>query len=123
MAQDNTLQLAQYFVEDWPETDPSPRPSPLRRGEGEAVEVRSNFGGSEAPTVFPTRKRATSSIGFWVADKPILWSGAFVNAARRSILKARCDPRRFPTTAWISSTIRVRTVRSSRRPDSEVKSR
>ena len=71
----------------------------------------------------PTRKRATSSMGFCVADKPILCNGLFVRAANRSMLSARCDPRRFPTTAWISSTINVRTVRSSRRPDSDVNRR
>ena len=34
--------------------------------------------------------------------------------------KARCDPRLLPTTAWISSTITVRTVFSIRRPPSLV---
>ena len=71
----------------------------------------------------PTRKRATSSIGFCVADKPIRCSGGFVSAAKRSILSARCAPRRSSTTAWISSTISVRTLLNMPRPESEVSNR
>ena len=44
-------------------------------------------------------------------------------AASRSSVNARCAPRREPMTAWISSTITVRTVRSICRLRSDVRSR
>jgi len=47
----------------------------------------------------PTRKRATSSIGFCVADRPIRTSGAVATCCSRSRLRARCEPRRVPITA------------------------
>src|SRR6266567_2855285 len=82
----------------------------------------------------PTRNFATSSIGFWVADKPMRCkeeaeqcfpadSGPLTSAVNRSMLNAKCDPRRLPNTAWISSTINVRAVASTFRPDAEVSSR
>src|SRR5260370_42261817 len=82
----------------------------------------------------PTRNFATASIGFWVADKPMRCkeeagqcfpadSGPLTSAANRSMLNAKCDPRRLLNTAWISSTINVREVASSFRPDAEVSSR
>ena len=71
----------------------------------------------------PSRKRATSPIGFWVADSPMRCSGCPVTCPSRSRLSARCDPRRESITAWISSTITVRTVRSIARLRSAVRSR
>ena len=67
----------------------------------------------------PTRKRAASSIGFWVADRPIRSRPSPHSAARRSSDSARWVPRLFGASAWISSTITVRVVASIPRPDSE----
>ena len=54
----------------------------------------------------PTRKRPTSSSGFWVALSPMRWSlGASVSSSSRSRVSARCAPRLVAATAWISSTI------------------
>ncbi len=78
-----------------------------------------------APTAsVPTRKRATSSIGFWVADRPmrVRVPGA-TRLASRSSDSARCEPRLELASAWISSTITLRAVASMRRPDSLVSSR
>ena len=50
-------------------------------------------------------------------------AGARQPAASRSSDSARCAPRRVPMTAWISSTITVRTVRSICRLRSAVSSR
>ena len=60
----------------------------------------------------PTNQLPTSSIGSIVADKPIRWTGCWATCAKRSRVKARWAPRRVSSTAWISSTITVRTVRS-----------
>ena len=72
---------------------------------------RSTFAG-DVDVGVPTRKRATSSMGFCVAERPRRISGASATCCRRSSDSARCAPRRVPITAWISSTITVRTVRS-----------
>ena len=69
------------------------------------------------------RNLATSSIGVCVADSPMRCSGRSATAASRSSVSARCAPRREPMTAWISSTITVRTVRSICRLRSDVSSR
>ncbi len=66
---------------------------------------------------------ATSSIGFCVADNPRRNNGAFATSCRRSNVTAKCAPRRVPMTAWISSTITVRAVRSISRDFSAVSSR
>ena len=47
----------------------------------------------------PTRKRATSSMGRCVADRPMRTSGAPATCCRRSSDSARCAPRRVPMTA------------------------
>ena len=57
----------------------------------------------------PPRKRATSSSGRCVAERPIRCGGRRVTSARRSSESARCAPRFVPTIAWISSTITVST--------------
>ena len=62
-------------------------------------------------------------MGFCVADRPILWIGCAALAARRSSVSDRCAPRLVCATAWISSTITVRTVVSISRPDALVSSR
>ena len=71
----------------------------------------------------PTRKRATASIGFCVADRPTRTSGDAATCCSRSSVRARCAPRLVPITAWISSTMTVRTVRSMSRLFSAVRSR
>ena len=50
-------------------------------------------------------------------------SGPVATSCSRSRLSARCAPRRVPITAWISSTMTVRTVRSISRLRSAVSSR
>ncbi len=62
--------------------------------------------------VSPTSHSATSSIGSIVAERPMRWSGPPATCASRSRLRARWAPRRDSSTAWISSTMTVRTVRS-----------
>ena len=57
----------------------------------------------------PPRKRATSSSGRCVAERPIRCSGRRAACSSRSSDSARCAPRFVPTTAWISSTITVST--------------
>ena len=63
------------------------------------------------PRAAPTRKCATASIGFCVAERPIRSSRSPHSAASRSSDSARCAPRLFGATAWISSTITVRVGR------------
>ena len=53
----------------------------------------------------PVRKRATSSGGLTVADRPIRWAGWGRRASRRSSDSARCAPRLVPATACTSSMI------------------
>ena len=53
----------------------------------------------------PVRKRATSSGGRTVADKPTRCAGVASNASRRSSESARCAPRLVPATACTSSMI------------------
>ncbi|MCW0424320.1 hypothetical protein NB713_002263 [Xanthomonas sacchari] len=67
----------------------------------------------------PTRKRATDSIGFCVADRPMRSGGTSHSCCRRCSDSARWLPRLFAASAWISSTITVRTWRSVSRPDTE----
>jgi hypothetical protein len=67
----------------------------------------------------PTRKRATSSIGFCVADRPMRCRRSPPDSdCSRSSDSDRCEPRLLAATAWISSTITLRTLASMRRPDS-----
>ena len=67
----------------------------------------------------PTRNRPTASIGFCVADNPTRVARWPVNASSRSSDSARWLPRLPCTSAWISSTMTVRTAPSIARPDSE----
>ena len=60
----------------------------------------------------PTRNRATSSIGFCVAERPMRCRRRPQTWSRRSSESARCAPRRDSSTAWISSTMTTRAVRS-----------
>ncbi len=57
--------------------------------------------------------------GFCVADRPMRTVRRPHRASSRSRLSARWLPRLLPATAWISSTITVRTFRSIARPLSE----
>ena len=80
--------------------------------------------GSDRSSPAPTSSRATRSIGRWVADSPIRWSGlAAATCSSRSRVRARCEPRLFPATAWISSTITVLAAASMARLRSAVSSR
>ena len=58
----------------------------------------------------PTRNRPTSSSGFCVAERPMRWTGRPASASSRSSESARWLPRLSRTSAWISSTITVRTL-------------
>jgi hypothetical protein len=63
----------------------------------------------------PPRKRATSSSGRTVADRPMRRAGRSSSSSRRSRLRARWAPRLVATTEWTSSTITVSTwARASR---------
>ena len=74
---------------------------------------------TDSDPLFPTRNFATASIGFCVADRPTRVARLPVNASSRSSDSDRWLPRLFCTSAWISSTITVRTPPSIARPDSE----
>ena len=63
----------------------------------------------------PPRKRATSSRGRWVADRPIRWGSVQAIADSRSRLRARWAPRLVAAIEWISSTITHRTLASTLR--------
>ena len=67
----------------------------------------------------PARKCATVDKGFCVADRPMRTGGVSHKASSRSRLSDRWLPRLLPATAWISSTITVRTPASMARPLSE----
>jgi len=86
-----------------------------------SCEPREPLPGTAIPS--PTRKRATSSMGFCVADKPMRCTGCAAFAASRSSVSARCAPRLVCATAWISSTMTVRTVVNISRPETLVSSR
>jgi hypothetical protein len=68
----------------------------------------------------PTSRRATVSIGRWVADSPIRCGGFSRRCPSRSSVIARWEPRLFPATAWISSRITVWTPESMMRLRSAV---
>ena len=78
--------------------------------------VRSNVLAAGGATMVvgrrPDRKRATSSGGRTVADRPIRWAGVASTASRRSSDSARCAPRFVPATACTSSTMTVWTPAS-----------
>ncbi len=65
-----------------------------------------------APAWLPDRKRAISSGGRTVADRPMRCAGVASMASRRSSDSARCAPRLVPATACTSSTMTVCTVAS-----------
>ncbi|KGX79617.1 response regulator [Burkholderia pseudomallei MSHR435] len=78
--------------------------------------IAQSSGASSRP---PTRKRATASTGFCVADSPMRGSLRPTSASSRSSDSARWLPRLAFASAWISSTITVRVLASMRRPDSD----
>ena len=63
----------------------------------------------------PPRKRAISSRGATVADRPMRWAGRSRRSSRRSRDSARWVPRLVAAKEWTSSTMTVSTVRSVRR--------
>ena len=71
----------------------------------------------------PTRNCAISSIGRCVADSPIRCGRLPISASSRARVRARWLPRLSRATAWISSTITVRTDRSISRARSDVRIR
>ena len=71
----------------------------------------------------PTRKRATSSTGVTVAESPMRCGRRVQSASSRSSERARWLPRLSRATAWISSTMTLRTDVSDRRPFSLVSRR
>jgi hypothetical protein len=75
-----------------------------------------NFGCTTDTGRSPPRKRATSSTGRTVADRPIRWAGLGSRASSRSSVSARCAPRLVPATACTSSTMTVSTPRNDSRP-------
>ena len=81
--------------------------------------IRQSARPSASTRAVPTRKRAASSIGFWVADSPTRVARCPVSASSRSSDNARWLPRFAGSNAWISSTMTVRTLPSITRPDSE----
>ena len=66
------------------------------------------------------RKRAISSSGFTVADRPMRTGGRSHSASSRSSESIRCEPRLLPATACSSSTITLLTDFSIARPESEL---
>ncbi len=74
--------------------------------------------------VDPTSRRAAVSMGRTVAERPTRCSREppreTTSSSSRSRESARCAPRLSPATAWISSTMTVRTWESQPRLDSAV---
>ena len=75
----------------------------------------SDGGATTSTTADPPRKRATSSIGRTVAERPMRWAGRSSSSSRRSRERARWAPRFVPATAWTSSMITVSTPRRDSR--------
>ena len=59
----------------------------------------------------PPSRRATSSSGRWVAERPMRWSSRRACCWRRSSERNRWAPRLVGTSEWISSTMTVSTGR------------
>ena len=95
--------------------------SSLSRGASTMATGRAS---QESPVAIPpTRNRAISSSGRWVADSPMRW-GAAVISSSRSRLSDRCEPRLEAATAWISSMMTQRTgPRISRADDVSIRYR
>ena len=106
-----------------PEADPdagSSDASPMAAmsSTGTTTERSNAFSLGGATTVTgrgPPRKRATSSRGRTVADRPMRRAGRSSSSSRRSRLSARWAPRLVATTEWTSSTITVSTWASASR--------
>ena len=78
------------------------------------------------PGCTPESSRATRSSGRWVAESPMRWSRpplSVTSASRRSRLKARWLPRLSRASVCTSSTMTVRTPRSSARDEGAVSNR
>ncbi len=91
-----------------------------RRSEGAASRAAAAL--LPVPAEAPPRKRATSSNGRCVAERPIRWRRCSQRSSSRSSERARCDPRLVGTTAWISSITTVSIDRNRSRAF-EVRSR
>ena len=70
---------------------------------------------ASAPAPRPTSRRAIVSIGRCVAERPMRCGRRSQSASSRSSVSARCAPRLSRASAWISSTITVRTRRKRSR--------
>ncbi len=78
--------------------------------------VQARGTGSPLAMSWPTRKRAISSSGRWVADNPMRCGGSSHCWSRRSSVSARCAPRLLPAIAWISSMMTALTPLNMPRP-------
>ena len=65
----------------------------------------------------PPRKRATSSSGRWVAERPMRCGGRSLTSSSRSSDRARWAPRLVGARAWISSMITTSTPASVSRAE------
>ena len=74
-------------------------------------------GGARPGADHPPRKRATSSSGRCVADRPMRCGGVVVISSSRSSDSARWAPRLVGARAWISSTITTSTPASVSRAE------
>ena len=86
--------------------------STARREPASAMVTARGVHEPSAPRSPPASRRAASSAGRWVAERPMRCRGPLRpgSAARRSRDSARCAPRLVGTMLWISSTITVSTV-------------
>ncbi len=84
----------------------------LRTPASTMVTGRARGGPPGAGSIWPPRKRAISSSGRWVADRPMRWNGRSALASRRSSESARWAPRLVGARAWISSMMTDSTERS-----------
>ena len=101
-----------------PLTSPVCWPSSARSSTGTTTSSSTVFalgGWTTSTSCAPPRKRATSSTGRTVAERPTRWAGRANRSSSRSRDSARCAPRLVPATAWTSSTITVSTPRSDSR--------
>src|SRR6202035_1326984 len=74
--------------------------SSWRRCPESTIAQRGEPSGADRSCPAPTSSRATVSMGRWVADSPIRWTGPALMSSSRSRDCARCEPRLVPGAAW-----------------------
>ena len=105
-------------VTGWPSVDMSSIGITTSTSSGLRMPASTIFTGRGSPGAeYPPRKRATSSSGRCVADRPIRCGGRSVTSSSRSSVSARWAPRLVAAIAWISSMITVSTPTSVSRAD------